>query len=117
MQIVNSPKYAIANGQKKYLLVLSAVSKEKGSQFSQILEFQYGKRIYFAKSKEDIDAPGSNASAQQIPDTPYAALTNLSANRKEKIIRDILKHFKYSEDTIERVLASFPEAKRRGREK
>ena len=112
-KVVETAKFVSSNGMKRYLLILSAIYKDNKEKFVEITDFQYGDRKHFANSIEEIENSGKNTAPQLIPDSPFAALTNLSAKRKRKILEDIMRFLGYHTSIIERITSTMPEPKSR----
>jgi negative regulator of replication initiation len=110
VQLVQSPKYLMGDAKDRYFAVLEFFYRHHRNEFSLLENYRRGKRVNFARSAKTIEESGSSTFPEQIPNTPYYVLTNLSNPRKRQILEDILKMFKYSSSEIAIVLNSIPDS-------
>ena len=59
-------------------------------KFSRVESVKGRKRIYFHKSSVIIEASGNSVMPEKIPSTPYFAATNLSDDKKKRILEEVL---------------------------
>ncbi len=76
---------------QRYLSILSELYQEDPKLFEKVESVRGRKRIYFHKSSLVIDSSGSSVMPERIPDTPYFAATNLSDDKKKRVLSDVLK--------------------------
>jgi negative modulator of initiation of replication len=76
---------------QRYLSILSELYREDPTLFEKVETVRGRKRIYFHKSSLAIDSSGSSVMPERIPDTPYFAATNISDDKKKRILSDVLK--------------------------
>jgi negative regulator of replication initiation len=110
VQLVQSPKYLMGDAKDRYFAVLEFFYRHHRNEFSLLENYRRGRRINFARSAKTIEESGSSTFPEQIPNTPYYVLTNLSNPRKRQILEDILKMFKYPISEITIVLKSIPDS-------
>lgn len=113
LKLLKSARYLSSNAQEKYLQVLSTIHNDHKNTFGEIVDFNYGERKHFARSIHEIEESGKNTSPRKIPNSSYAALTNLSTKRKRKILSDVMRFFEYEEYLIDEAIRSLPEPKTR----
>lgn len=89
---------------RRYLLVLASLHAQNPERFQQVLGVYGGRRVYFARSREDIDSSGTRAWPRRIPGTPFWALTNLNTPRKGRILNRVLERLGYQETAKVKVL-------------
>src|SRR6267378_5061824 len=62
------------NAVDRYLHVLGAAAAQNSREFEKVLALRGRGRVYFAKSKEEIEASGTSTQPRQIPSTRYWAM-------------------------------------------
>jgi negative modulator of initiation of replication len=85
----------------RYLAVLSFAHQERPDSFDRILELGGRTRKYFGRSYAEIDGAGSSTHPQQIPHTPFWAMTNADTQQKQQILRRALLRLGYGPGTAE----------------
>jgi negative regulator of replication initiation len=110
IQLVQSPKYLMGDAKDRYFAVLEFFYRHHPNEFSLLENYGRGKRVNFARNAKTIEESGNSTFPEQIPNTPYYVLTNLSNPRKRQILEDILKIFKYPTSEIAIVLKSLPDS-------
>jgi negative modulator of initiation of replication len=64
-------------------------------------------RIYFSKSKEEIEKSGTNTKPEIIPGSGMWAYTNDNTPKKMALCEKVLRHFKYSFSAVAAVKEEF----------
>lgn len=76
---------------QRYMSILSDLYQDNPVRFSKVESVKGRKRIYFHKSSLVIQGSGNSVNPEKIPNTPYYAATNLSDDKKKRILSDVLK--------------------------
>jgi negative modulator of initiation of replication len=82
----------------KFLFILSEAYKQRTSDFEKILTIQGRDRLYFAKSRQEIEKSGNSTQPKQIPGTQYWVMTNSPTRQKAQMLRDALIAIGYSNE-------------------
>lgn len=77
-------------GIQRYMMILSDLYQDDPERFEKVESIKRRKRIYFHKNSSVIEGSGNSVKPQKIPDTPYYAATNLSDDKKKRILSDVL---------------------------
>jgi negative regulator of replication initiation len=101
----------------RYLVILGWLYGSVPKQFAKAAsEFHRGRRVYFARSENEILTSGDGITAKPIPESPFWALTTLDNKSKRLVLEDLLRALDYSRGDINLVLAELPDSGiRRGR--
>jgi len=75
---------------QRYMSILSEIYQEDPTRFGKVESVKGRKRIYFHKSSLVIEGSGNSVNPEKIPNTPYYAATNLSDDKKKRILSDVL---------------------------
>lgn len=95
----------------RFLSILGWLHTAHSKQFTDVaLNFQRGKRSYFARSEKEILDNGENVAAKSIPQSPLWVLTTLDNKSKRLVLEDLLRAFNYSRSDINLVLAELPDS-------
>ena len=70
--------------------ILSELYQEDPVRFEKVESVKGRKRIYFHKSSLVIEGSGNSVNPEKIPNTSYYAATNLSDDKKKRILSDVL---------------------------
>lgn len=98
---IESPSFRMARGVVgKFLELLSYAYQDKGDDFELVLAVQGRGRVYFAKSKAEIESSGNSTQPKQIPGSPYWVMTNSPTPQKRVMLREVLKALGYSSKAI-----------------
>lgn len=98
-EILESSKIKHARGVVgKFLEILSAAYEHNKNKFDIVLAIQGRGRIYFAKSKKEIESSGNSTQPKQIPGTPYWVMTNSPTTQKKEMLREVLEGIGYSQE-------------------
>src|SRR5262249_43828919 len=86
---------------KRYLQILGFAYKHQQESFDRILSFSAGRsRIYFARSKEEIERSGRSTHPRRIPGSPFWALTNTDTPQKRDLLSTALKTLGYAPTVV-----------------
>jgi negative regulator of replication initiation len=95
----------------RYLVILGWLHSANPKQFADaVLGIQRGRRLYFAKSEQEIVQSGDGITARPIPKSSFWALTTLDNKSKRIVIEDVLRALKYPVGDIKLVLAELPDS-------
>jgi negative modulator of initiation of replication len=83
---------------RKFLLLLSFLAKEHGSDFERVFTVRGRRRVYFAKTRDEIATSGTSLHPQQIPGTPYWAMTNADSRQKWQIVFEVMRVLGYPDE-------------------
>ncbi len=86
---------------KRFLQILGFVFGQKPESFEKILAFPTGRtRIYFARTREEIERSGKSTHPKRIPGAPFWALTNTDTPQKRDILSTTLKALDYDTKVV-----------------
>jgi negative modulator of initiation of replication len=95
----------------RFLAILGWLHGAHRIQFVDVvLGFRRGKRLYFAKSQEEIEESGRGITARPIPESQIWVLTTLDNKSKRIIIEDVLQELSYSRNDINLAVAELPDS-------
>src|SRR5688572_4016547 len=82
-EFLKSPRFlALTTLTKRYLNVLGFLYRQDPGLFAEhVLPITKGERVYFARSRKEIERSGTSTQPRTIPGTPFWALTNMSKER------------------------------------
>lgn len=84
----------------KFIEILSAVYAQNEDKFDRVLAIQGRGRVYFAKSKNEIEVSGNSTQPRKIPGTPYWVMTNSPTRQKKDMLIEVLEGLGYSTEAI-----------------
>lgn len=84
----------------KFIEILSAVYAQNEDKFDRVLAIQGRGRVYFAKSKNEIEVSGNSTQPRKIPGTPYWVMTNSPTRQKKEMLIEVLEGLGYSTEAI-----------------
>ncbi|WP_409422600.1 replication initiation negative regulator SeqA [Pseudaeromonas sp. ZJS20] len=87
----------------RFMLVLTALYRGQPEAFAQAAELKGRKRLYIARSPEELQANGTTTKPKPIPDTPFWVISNTNTARKRHIINQVMTAMAYPADQIEQV--------------
>ena len=87
----------------RFLLILSALHRVHGEQFSAVIEIRGRDRLYFARSENELAESGSSTKPRQIPDSSFWVMTNSNTTRKKMMITEVAKALGYQSIEIEKI--------------
>lgn len=98
-EILENPKLRFQiSAVDKFLFILSEASKQRPRDFEKVLTIQGRNRLYFAKSRNEIESSGNSTQPKQIPGTEYWVMTNSPTPQKVQMLRDALIAIGYSDE-------------------
>lgn len=87
----------------RFLLILSALHRVHGEQFSAVIEIRGRDRLYFARSENELAESGSSTKPRQIPESAFWVMTNSNTTRKKMMITEVAKALGYQSTEIEKI--------------
>ncbi len=87
----------------RFLLILSALHRVHGEQFSAVIEIRGRDRLYFARSESELAESGSSTKPRQIPESSFWVMTNSNTTRKKMMITEAAKALGYHSVEIEKI--------------
>lgn len=87
----------------RFLLILSALHRVHGEQFSAVIEIRGRDRLYFARSESELAESGSSTKPRQIPESSFWVMTNSNTTRKKMMITEAAKALGYQSVEIEKI--------------
>ena len=81
---------ALRNATERYLAILSFAYRHYPDRFEEALKLKGSRRIYFARSRGEIEESGKSTYPQPIPASPFWAMTNADTVQKKEILRSAL---------------------------
>jgi negative modulator of initiation of replication len=90
----------------RYLAILGHAYERTPDRFAKIVAIAGRKRRYFGLSREQIAQSGKATHPQQIPNSPYWAMTNSSTGDKREILRHSLQLLEYDVGQIDKACAA-----------
>jgi negative modulator of initiation of replication len=110
LEFVRSGEFRVASdATKRYLAILGKAFEQNADRFGEVRDAVAGRnRIYFSRDRAEISRSGRSAAPQQIPGSPYWALTNENVARKRRMLRQVLEFLEYPSTVIEDVVSTLP---------
>jgi negative modulator of initiation of replication len=87
----------------RFLLILSALHRVHGDNFSIVCEIRGRDRLYFAKTENELAQSGSSTKPRQIPESSFWVMTNSNSTRKKMMITEVAKSLGYQNGDIEKI--------------
>ena len=87
----------------RFLLILSALHRVHGEQFSAVVEIRGRDRLYFARTENELAESGSSTKPRQIPESSFWVMTNSNTTRKKMMITEVAKALGYQTVEIEKI--------------
>ena len=87
----------------RFLLILWALYRLEPAAFTRATEIKGRKRVYFAKSDEELQANGKTTKPRQVPDSPYWVISNTNTGRKRYIVAQLMAAMGYPQEQIDRL--------------
>lgn len=84
----------------KLLFILGEIYRAKPDEFEAVLEIKGRDRLYFAKTRQEIEDSGSSTQPKQIPGSPYWIMTNTPTRQKHQILQNVLSILCYSQEAM-----------------
>ena len=92
----------------QFLFILGEAYKLKPNTFDHILTIQGRERIYFARSRGEIEQSGNSTQPKQIPGTDYWVMTNSPNRQKKSMLREALLAIGMSKQAAEAAARTLP---------
>ena len=77
------------------MLILSALYQTNAEAFTQATEIKGRKRVYFARTEEELLAAGNTTKPKSVPGTPYWVISNTNTGRKRNIVAQVMTTMGY----------------------
>ncbi|MEW6991207.1 replication initiation negative regulator SeqA [Colwelliaceae bacterium 6441] len=87
----------------RFLLILSALHRVHGENFSTVLDIRGRDRLYFARNESDLAESGSSTKPRQIPESNFWVMTNSNTTRKKMMITEVAKALGYEMSQVEKI--------------
>ncbi|MFC3095924.1 replication initiation negative regulator SeqA [Alteromonas sediminis] len=91
----------------QFLYILGELSALHPEKFASVESIRGKDRLYFAASKEALEASGTSINAKAIPHSTYWVVTNNNSAKKISILRQVMALLNYNDSTIDKVIALF----------
>ena len=85
----------------RFMLMLTALYLASPESFAGATEIKGSKRVYFAKSDEELQANGKTTKPRAVPGTPYWVISNTNTSRKRYIVEQLMTTMGYPAELIE----------------
>ncbi|MGL4207194.1 MAG: replication initiation negative regulator SeqA [Aeromonadaceae bacterium] len=85
----------------RFMLLLTALYQASPEAFVSATEIKGRKRVYFAKSEEELQANGKTTKPRAVPGTPYWVISNTNTSRKRYIVEQLMTTMGYPAELIE----------------
>lgn len=79
----------------RFMLILSALYQTNAEAFTQATEIKGRKRVYFARTEEELLAAGNTTKPKAVPGTPYWVISNTNTDRKRNIVAQVMTTMGY----------------------
>jgi negative modulator of initiation of replication len=101
LQYLQSDRFRfLGNATDRYLALLSFAHERDAQSFAKVLDVSGRKRKYFARNRADIANSGKSTHPQQIPGSPYWAMTNADNQQKRQILKQALRRLGYGTSAV-----------------
>ena len=106
IDLLNSDEFASKESAiDRFLLVLTFLYQASPEAFVNATEIKGRKRVYFAKSDEELQANGKTTKPRAVPGTPYWVISNTNTSRKRNIVAQLMTTMGYPAELIEQACA------------
>ncbi|MBP8127073.1 MAG: replication initiation negative regulator SeqA [Aeromonadaceae bacterium] len=103
-ELLNSSELAAKESAiDRFMLILSSLYQANPDAFTNATEIKGRKRIYFARTEEELRATGNTTKPKPVPGTPYWVISNTNTGRKRNIVGLLMTAMGYSAEFIEQV--------------
>jgi len=103
-ELLNSSELATKESAiDRFMLILSSLYQANPDDFTNATEIKGRKRIYFARTEEELRATGNTTKPKPVPGTPYWVISNTNTGRKRNIVGLLMTAMGYSAEFIEQV--------------
>ena len=87
----------------RFMLILWALYQLEPAAFTRATEIKGRKRVYFARSEEELQANGKTTKPRAVQDSPYWVISNTNTGRKRYIVAQLMAAMGYSQESIDRL--------------
>lgn len=87
----------------RFMLILWALYQLEPAAFTRATEIKGRKRVYFARSEEELQASGKTTKPRAVPDSPYWVISNTNTGRKRFIVAQLMAAMGYPQESIDRL--------------
>ncbi len=87
----------------RFMLILSSLYQANPDAFTNATEIKGRKRIYFARTEEELLATGTTTKPKPVSGTPYWVISNTNTGRKRNIVGLLMAAMGYSAEFVEQV--------------
>ena len=109
-EFVSTKDFRHQNGKGRYLALFKFLYEKDSVKFTLLDGLRRGKRIQISRDRNQIEKSGKSTFPEQIPGTPYWALTNLSNRSKRDVIYSAFSRLGCSDDDIRVAVQSIPDS-------
>jgi negative modulator of initiation of replication len=104
---LNSATYLVrGNVVEKFLSILAWLQKDDPEKFEKVLLLRGRKRLYFAKTADELEASGNSVMPKRIPDSPFWVITNSPTVLKQQIIGEVMRMLGYDASSRQIVIGT-----------
>ena len=87
----------------RFMLILWALYQLEPAAFTRATEIKGRKRVYFARSEEELQANGKTTKPRAVQDSPYWVISNTNTGRKRYIVAQLMAAMGYPQEPIDRL--------------
>lgn len=103
-ELLNSSELAAKESAiDRFMLILSSLYQANPDAFTNATEIKGRKRIYFARTEEELRATGNTTKPKPVPGTPYWVISNTNTGRKRNIVGLLMTAMGYAAEFTEQV--------------
>lgn len=103
-ELLNSSELAAKESAiDRFMLILSSLYQANPDAFTNATEIKGRKRIYFARTEEELRATGNTTKPKPVPGTPYWVISNTNTGRKRNIVALLMTAMDYPAEFTEQV--------------
>jgi negative modulator of initiation of replication len=100
-EALEDPKFTtLKTSVDRLLYILGVVYDQKRSRFGKVLSVRGRNRLYYAKTRQEIERSGNSTQPKRIPGSPYWVMTNSPTGQKKTMLSDTLTVLGYSHNAI-----------------
>lgn len=107
-QALEHPGLRFKTAVGQFLFILGEAFKVSPDTFDHILTIQGRERVYFARSRGEIEQSGNSTQPKQIPGTDYWVMTNSPNRQKKNMLREALLAIGMSKQAAEAASRTLP---------
>lgn len=86
VEVAESSSFRAANATERFLALLSAAFRERPTALGNLENYRSRTRVYFARSRGEIEASGKNCMPKQVPGTDWWVMCNASTAQKSDML-------------------------------